>query len=216
MNRSILIADQGSLCGKEIIDIYLMNNYKVMQTVVNKGPGSNTDIIKNKKAGEKLLQLDWNCFSAISQKNLVLKAKNSITFNCAGIIFTPPEVSELFIGQSQIEIHESIDFYFRSLVIITKEIISTLNKKPDSSLYLILNSKNKDKMYTEIYKAFINSVLTESRDYLSISAIDNNFDSPQQFAECFFNLSRQERKTSGKWIKMLQINSLFNSLSRKR
>ena len=128
MNNSILIADQDSRCGKKITDIFLLNNYKVIQTVVNKNPLSEEQETEKDTSEQKLSRLDWNCFSTISPKNIILQSKQTSDFNTAAVVFTPPSSSESFITQSHIEIQKSIDFYFRSLVTITKEIINELAK----------------------------------------------------------------------------------------
>ncbi len=114
---------------KKITDKLILNNYKVIQTVVNKN--TLTDEKENEESGmeQKLLKADWNCFSTISPKNAILQSKQFSDFNTAAVILTPPETTDIFINQSYIEIQKSIDFYFRSLVTISKEIINDLKKK---------------------------------------------------------------------------------------
>ncbi len=216
MNNSILIADQDSRCGKKITDIFLLNNYKVIQTVVNKNPLSEEQETEKDTSEQKLSRLDWNCFSTISPKNIILQSKQTSDFSTAAVVFTPPAASESFITQSHIEIQKSIDFYFRSLVTITKEIINELGKKPQSHLYLILNAKNRDEMFTTVYRAFINSALKNSSDSLLIYGVENNYDEPEQFAEFFFNLLQKEKKIGGKWLKQLQMNSFFKPFAGKQ
>ena len=214
MNNTIFIADQDSRCGKKITDKLISNNYKVIQTVVNKNPVTKEKENDGSGLEQKLLKSDWNCFSTISPKNAILQSKQFSDFNTAAVIMTPPETTENFINQSYIEIQKSIDFYFRSLVTISKEIINDLKKKPSSHVYLVLNSKNRDDMYTSIYKAFINSVLKTSSDTLFINAVENNSEDPEQFADFFYTILQKERKTGGKWLK--QINSIFSSFSGKQ
>ncbi len=213
MNNSILIADQDSRCGKKITDKLLMNNIKVIQTVVNKKPLKEEKDNEEESREQMLSRLDWNCFSTISPKNIILQSKHFSEFTTAAVVFTPPEAAQSFINQTHIEIQKSIDFYFRSLVTITKEIINDLRKKPGSYLYLILNSRNRDDLYTSIYKSFINSVISSSCDSVFINGIENSFEEPEQFAEYFYNILQKERKTAGKWLKPLQMNTLFSSFS---
>jgi hypothetical protein len=213
MNNALFIADQDSRCGKKITDIFLLNDYNVIQTVVNKNTQQTLEKSEDESTEQKLTRLDWNCFSTISPKNMILQIKQNTTINKAVVIFTPPGESTAFINQSHIEIQKSIDFYFRSQITIIKEIINELKKNTPSHLYLILNSKNKDQMYTSIYRAFINSILNSEYESLYINGIENTSDDPEQFAEYFLNLFSKERKISGKWYKALQVNSFFNSLS---
>ena len=210
MNNSLLIADQDSRCGKKITDIFLLNEYKVIQTVVNKNPSKKQKETEEEKSEHKLIRLDWNCFSTISPKNIILQTKQSTGFNTAAVIFTPPEAAASFINQSHIEIQKSIDFYFRSLITITKEIINELRKKSPAYLYLVLNSKNRDEMYTSIYRSFINSVLQDTDDCLHINGVENNYENPEQFAEYFYSLLIKEKRTGGKWYRQIQMNSFFS------
>ena len=113
MNNSIFIADQDSLCGQKITDKLILNNFNIIQTVVNKNPLS--EEMENEKTEQKLSKLDWNCFSTISPKNIILQSRQFSDFNTAAVIFTPPNSAELFVNQTHIEIQKSIDFYFRSL-----------------------------------------------------------------------------------------------------
>jgi hypothetical protein len=215
MNNALFIADQDSRCGKKITDIFLLNDYNVIQTVVNKNTQQTLDgkESEDETTEQKLTRLDWNCFSTISPKNMILQIKQHTTINRAAVILTPPEESADFVDQSHIEIQKSIDFYFRSQITIIKEIINELKKNTPSHLYLILNSKNRDQMYTSIYRAFINSILKSEYDSLFINGIENTSDNPEQFAEYFLTLFSKERKIGGKWYKPLQVNSFFNSLS---
>ena len=216
MNNTIFIADQDSRCGIKITDKLVMNNWKVIQTVVNKNP-----VTEEKENGEtgieqKLIRLDWNCFSTISPKNVILQSKQFSDFSTAVVVFTPPETTEPFISQSHMEIQKSIDYYFRSLATISKEIINKLEKKSSANLYLILNIKNRDEMFSAVYRAFISSVLKNSNDSLFINGVENNSEDPEQFADYFYSILLKERRTGGKWLKQHQMNSFFNSFSGKQ
>ena len=216
MNNTIFIADQNSRCGIKTTDKLLMNNCKVIQTIVNKNPISEDKENEENSLEQKLIQIDWNCFSTISPKNIILQSRQFSDFNTAAVIFTPPEITEPFISMSHIEIQKSIDYYFRSPVTITKEIINTLGKKPHTNLYLVLNSKSGDEMFTALYKAFINSALKNSSESLLIHGVENNYEDPEMFADYFYNILQKEKKSGGKWFKQLQINSFFSPFSGKQ
>jgi len=217
MNNALFIADQDSRCGKKITDIFLLNDYNVIQTVVNKNTQQTPECDSKNSVDDiteqKLTRLDWNCFSTISPKNMILQIKQHTVIHRAAVILTPPEESTGFINQSHIEIQKSIDFYFRSQITIIKEIIFELKKNTPAHLYLILNSKNRDQMYTLIYRAFINSILNSEYESLYINGVENTSEDPEQFAEYFLTLISKERKTGGKWYKPLHVNYFFNSLS---
>ncbi len=212
MDNTIFIADQDSRCGEKIADKLIINDFRIIKTFVSKNS------LKEKEENngdQKNIKLDWNCFSTISPKNVILKARQFKDFTSAAIIYTSPETTTPFISKSYIEIQKSIDYYFRSLVTMTKEIIDFLSKKSDANLYLILNNGNKDEVYYTIYRSFINSVLETSSDNLKIYGIENNFEDDEHFSESFFALLQRDRKTGGKWVKQLQINSFLSSFSSK-
>ena len=216
MNNTFFIADQNSRCGLKITDKLIMNNYKVIQTIVNKNTSTEESENEESSPEEKLRQVDWNCFSTISPKNIILQSRQFANFNTAAVVFTPPEISDPFISLSHIEIQKSIDFYFRSLITMTKEIINDLGKRTQANLYLILNSQNKEEMFTAVYKAFISSALQNSTDSLLINGVENSFQDPELFADYFYNILQKEKKSGGKWFRQHQMNSLFSPFSGKR
>ncbi len=87
-----------------------------------------------------------------------------------------------------------------------------LKKKPSSHLYLILNSKNRDEMYTSIYRAFINSVLKTSSETLFINAVENNSEEPEQFADFFFYNTEEGQENRRKMAKTdkLDLQQFFS------
>ncbi len=217
MNNSFFIADQDSRCGKKITDVFLLNDFKVIQTVIkNKSLDSKEGDEKDKISEQKLIPLEWNCFSTVSPKNVVLQLRQITVINTAAVILTPPEDIKSFVDQTHMEIQKSIDFYIRSQIILAKEIITELKRNSPSYLYLVLNSTNRDDMYTSVYRAIINSLLKGSDDDLYINCVENNSDDHEQFADYFFSIVGKNRKTGGKWYKPFQMNSIFSGFSLKQ
>lgn len=210
MDNIVFIADQGTRCGRKISDKFLENSFQVIKATTGMD-----DEKPDESFHERLVTLDWNLNSSFSPKNIALGLKKFPRITHFAIIYSFPEIDTFMAEQSNLQIQKDIDLFLRSQVLLTREIINTFTPSDSSQLLLVMeeNQGNSPNPYREFLKEFINHILISSN--LKVNAFEYSGESPENFADFFFSAVHVKGiKSSGKWIKPFQINSILNSINK--
>ena len=145
MEESVFIVDQGTGSGRKISDAFLSGGYRVIRTEIE--PSDSTQQIDD----DRFIRLKWNCFSPFSSKNVMLGLRLYNEIKYAIIIFSSPETDMPLFRQNHAEIQKSVDFYIKSQLLITRELLEELSKQKQSRLFLVLECRGNN---TTVYANF--------------------------------------------------------------
>ncbi len=208
MEESVFIVDQGTGSGRKISDAFLSGGYRVIRTEIepSDSPQQSED--------DRFIRLKWNCFSPFSSKNVILGLRlyNEIKYSI--IIFSSPETDMPLFRQNHAEIQKSIDFYIKSQLLITRELLGELSKHKQSRLFLVLECRgNSTTAYRQFFRALINDMLNEQKDNgIIINAFESGKESDEAFAKYVYSTIRgRALKSKGKWFRKFSfLNYMLN------
>lgn len=208
MEESVFIVDQGTGSGRKISDAFLSGGYRVIRTEIEPSTAS------QQNEDDRFIKLKWNCFSPFSSKNVILGLRlyNEIKYSI--IIFSSPETDLPLFRQNQAEIQKSVDFYIKSQLLITKELLGELSKQKQGRLFLVLEGRsNGSAAYRQFFRAFINDLLTEQEDNeIIINAFEAGRESSEAFAKYVYAaIHGRALKSKGKWFRKFSfLNYMLN------
>ncbi|MDX9800355.1 MAG: hypothetical protein RBT69_03350 [Spirochaetia bacterium] len=209
MEESVFIIDQGTGCGRKISESFLSGGYRVIATEIE-----NSESRAAHTEEDRFIKLNWNCFSPFSSKNVILGLRlyNKIKYSI--IIFSSPEADLPLFRQNNAEIQKSIDFYIKSQVLITRELLTELARQKPSLLFLVLESRgNGSTAYRQFFRAFINNLLKEKEtNGITINAFETGTESTETFAKYVFStIQGRGSRAKGKWFKKFSfLNYMLN------
>ncbi|MCL2293887.1 MAG: hypothetical protein FWC36_03370 [Spirochaetes bacterium] len=203
MENSVFVITQGTRCGKKIVDKFLINNYKVLKTVTEQ----ENDTLEAEEAEKQamLTELAWNYQSVFSSKNIILNLKNYPHIRNFIIIYSAPQAETPIYRQDPIEIQKTIDFYIKSQLSITCELLNELSKDDTSSSLFLALEYSLNNPFRDFFKNFINTLLDDTSLTVNINAFEAGKETPESFADYVFSIVQDKKlKSKGKWFKQFR------------